>query len=146
MFLQIHVRNVTRSLELIRRYKIEMIFLGVFFTIFYFNCRICLTRKSIGMKPVFCAISVVCLLLTNSLDLRQIRFIAAIAMTRNLLPDATDVQKSSVLVSLVHFFLFRGIKEMLKMGKKIGTLHKKGRKYHHENVRKFIWLMLTHPH
>lgn len=56
------------------------------------------------MRLAFCAISVVCHLLTNSLDPRQIRFIAAIAMIRNSPPDAMDVRKSSVLVSLLHFF------------------------------------------
>ncbi len=57
------------------------------------------------MKPAFCATSVVCLLLTNNSDLRRIRFIAAIAMTRNSLPDAMGVAKSSVLVSSIrHFF------------------------------------------
>lgn len=50
------------------------------------------------MRLAFYAISVVCPLLTNNLDLRQIRFIAAIAMTRNLLPDVMDVAKSSVQV------------------------------------------------
>lgn len=57
------------------------------------------------MKPAFCAISVVCLSLTNNSDRRQIRFIAAIAMTRNLLLDAMVVAKSSVLVSLQLIFI-----------------------------------------
>lgn len=105
MFLLIHARNVTRSSELIRRYLYKTIDCSVGrerrCSIFHFSiCRICRTRRSIGMKPAFCAISVVCLLLTNNLDRRQIRFIAAIAMTRNLLPDAMVVAKSSVLVSL----------------------------------------------
>lgn len=67
--------------------------------------RIWVTKTSIGMKRVSCAICVAYRSLTNNLDRKLIRSTAVTATIHNLHRDVMVVVKFSVLVSSIYFFL-----------------------------------------